>query len=285
MPHLQISSDISLAHESFGNSADPAVVMVMGATASMLWWPRDLCEGLALRGYHVIRYDHRDTGQSTSVPLGKACYSVEDLADDLMGLLDGLRLDAAHIVGMSLGGLIGQMVAITHPDRILSLTLLGAEPLGWDGEDLPTIDPGFLAHFAGLAELDWSDRRAVTAFMLEGARLSAGDSAGFDPERETRRIEAEIDRAGGDLSSAFNHGSVQLRDSWNGRAAEIDRPTLVLHGENDPIAPIANGHAIASIISGARLVVLTGIGHELPASLIPRLVAEIADFLQSPDHG
>jgi pimeloyl-ACP methyl ester carboxylesterase len=274
-----MNGDVGLATQTFGAPADPPLVLAMGATASMLWWPEELCEGLAARGYYVIRYDHRDTGQSTTTAPGQPTYSVEDMATDLIAIMDGLDLESAHVVGMSLGGLIGQIAALTWPGRIRSLTLLGAEPLGWTGQELPGIAPEFLEHFASFSTLDWSDQDAVTAFMLEIARMSAGGQS-FDAARERRRIEAEIDRAV-DIRSAFNHGMVGLQDDWSGRAADINQPVLVLHGSDDPILPRQNGEALALTIRGSRLVVLEGIGHELPATALPRMIDEIGSFLDN----
>jgi len=273
-----MNGNVGLATQTFGARTDLPLVLAMGATASMLWWPEQLCEGLAARGYYVIRYDHRDTGQSTTTAPGKPTYSVEDMAADLIAIMDGLGLESAHVVGMSLGGLIGQIAALTWPNRIRSLTLIGAEPLGWTGPELPGIAPEFLEHFASFSTLDWSDRDRVTAFMREIARMSAGGGQRFDAAHERKRIEAEIDRAA-DIRSAFNHGMVGLQSDWMGRAADINQPVLVLHGSDDPILPLQNGEALALIIRGSRLVILEGIGHELPPTALPRMIDEIGSFL------
>ena len=277
-----MNGDVGLATQTFGAPTDLPLILAMGATASMLWWPEQLCEGLAARGYYVIRYDHRDTGQSTTTAPGKPTYSVEDMATDLIAIMDGFGLESAHVVGMSLGGLIGQITALTCPRRIRSLTLIGAEPLGWTGPELPGIAPEFLEHFASFSTLDWSDRDTVTVFMLEIARMSTGGGQRFDAARERKRIEAEIDRAV-DIRSAFNHGMVGLRSDWRGRAADINQPVLVLHGSDDPILPLQNGEALASIIRGSRLVILEGIGHELPPTALPRIINEIGSFLTNVD--
>jgi pimeloyl-ACP methyl ester carboxylesterase len=124
---------INLAAQSLGRAGDPAMVLVLGATASMLGWPDEFCAGLAERGLRVIRFDHRDTGRSTTAPLGEVDYTVEDLASDVTAILDAYGLDRAHLAGMSLGGYIAQMAAVEHPERVASLTLIASEPLGWDG--------------------------------------------------------------------------------------------------------------------------------------------------------
>lgn len=268
---------VSLATEHFGAEGDPAIVLVMGATASMLGWPDEMCEGLAAAGFFVLRYDHRDTGGSTTRPLGTARYSVEDMGGDLVGILDAHRIGAAHLVGMSLGGLICQMLALDRPDRVASLTLIGSEPLGWDGAALPHIDPRFLTHFAGMEDLDWRDNAAVHAFLLEIDRLCAGDAHGFDKARASARIDAVLARTPS-MASAFNHASRHLERDWNGSYRAISQPVLVLHGEKDPILPLANGEALARGIPNARLAVMNDVGHELPREEIDAIVTEISAF-------
>ncbi|WP_029008412.1 alpha/beta fold hydrolase [Azospirillum halopraeferens] len=270
--------DVVIATEAFGRPDHPAVVLIMGATASMLGWPDALCRGLADRGYFVIRYDHRDTGRSTTVAPGAAGYAVEDLAGDLVGVMDAYGLADAHLVGMSLGGLIGQLVTLDHLQRVASLTLIGSEPLDWDGPPLPHIAPAFMEHFAGSAELDWSDREAVTDFLLGIARLCAGSAHPLDVERTRAEIGAVLSRTRS-IASAFNHGTVQLRHSHPGRFRAIARPVLVIHGEEDPILPLPNGEALATGIPGARLMVLKGVGHELPPAEIPAIVTAVTNHM------
>jgi pimeloyl-ACP methyl ester carboxylesterase len=172
--------DILLATESFGTAGHPALVMVMGATASMLGWPEALCHALAGKGLFVVRFDHRDTGETTTVPPGEASYSVEDMAGDVLAVMEGYQIERAHLAGMSLGGYIAQMVALQKPERVASLTLIASEPLGWDGDPLPHISEDFLGHFAGLGSLDWSHRDAAADFLVESERLCAGSGAPFD---------------------------------------------------------------------------------------------------------
>ena len=278
-PELRVipNGKVSIATEVFGRAGDTPVVLVMGATASMLWWPEGFCRDLARTGRFVIRYDNRDTGQSTISAAAAPDYSVEDMVGDLFAVIDGYGLVDAHLVGMSLGGLVAQIAALRRPDRVRSLTLIASEPLGWDGEALPGIAPKFLDHFGGFAELDWTDRTAVSGFLLEIARLSAGSAVPFDPSAATRRIAAELGRAK-DISRAFNHGMVQLREDWTGRARDIVQPTLIVHGSEDPILPIENGRAMQTSIRQARLHVLEGTGHELPEALLPDLARQIAAF-------
>lgn len=271
----------AIAAESFGRSTDPAVVLVMGATASMLGWPDEMRQALAAHGLFVVRYDNRDTGLSTTYPPGAPPYAVEDMAGDLVGVLDAYGIGQAHVVGRSLGGLIGQVTALSHPARVATLTLIGSEPLGWDGPPLPHIAPAFMDHFATLAGLDWSDADAVRTFLLGVERLCAGSGRPFDEARARAYVDAVMTRSP-NLVSAFNHGLVQLRDDWTGRFREITQPVLVIHGAEDPILPLANGEALAAGMPGARLLVLPGIGHELPAKAVPAIVDGIAALAHKP---
>ena len=221
--------EVTLATQTFGSPHDPALIMIMGATASMLGWPDAFCTALATRGLFVIRFDHRDTGQSTTVPAGQATYAVEDLAADAVAILDAYKVERAHVLGMSLGGFIGQIVALDHPDRVRSLTLLASEPLGWDGDPLPHIAPEFLEHFARLEELDWSNMDAVTDFLVTSERLGAGSAQAFDEVAMRARIAQQLARTESP-ASMFNHATINLRQDWTGRFRDISAPVLVVHG-------------------------------------------------------
>lgn len=272
---ITTAGGVRIATEGFGDPLGVPVVLVMGATASRLWWHEALCRDLAGRGLLVIRYDHRDTGASDrSGPEGPD-YTAEDLADDLRAVLDGWGLARAHLVGMSLGGYLAQMLAAETPARVASLTLIGAEPLGWQGPPLPGISDRFIGHFAGFADLDWTDRAAAAAFVLEIARLCAGTGAPFDTARELDRINGEL-ALNPDLRAGFNHGAVTTARDWAGAVARIAVPVLVIHGAEDPILPLQNGRALADIIPGARLLVLPGVGHELPERALPAIAEAIA---------
>jgi pimeloyl-ACP methyl ester carboxylesterase len=271
--------EVRLATQDFGNPTNDASVLIMGATASMVWWPEALCSQLASLGLHVIRYDNRDTGQSTCVPPGEAAYAVEDMAGDLFAVMDAYGIGSAHLMGMSLGGYIAQIAALKAPERVRSLILFASEPLGWTGDPLPGIDDRFMEHFAGFGELDWSDRDAVARFLLEIARLSAGSRHPFDADAALARINEEIDRTHS-MASAFNHGALTTRENCSGRLAEITQQVLVIHGSNDPILPLPNGEALVEAIPKAELKVLPGVGHELVPAEFPVMVEAIRAFLE-----
>ena len=274
------SQGIQLATQAFGSPSDPAMVLVMGATASMLGWPDGFCEALAAQGLRVIRFDHRDTGLSTTMPPGEATYPVEEMAGDVIAVMDAYELKTAHLVGMSLGGLLSQIVALDHPERVTTVTLIASEPLGWDGEPLPHIAPSFMEHFGTIAELDWNDKGAVTNFLVEIDRLSSGIRAPFDEQWSADRARRVQDRSES-LASMFNHASVGIAQDWTGRFREILQPVLVIHGNEDPVLPLPNGRALAAGIPDAELLVLDGVGHELPSAIWERVASAIAGMVKA----
>ncbi|MFC3693273.1 alpha/beta fold hydrolase [Chenggangzhangella methanolivorans] len=264
---------VELCTQAFGDPDAPPVLLVMGAAASMMWWPDRFCEALAEGGRRVIRFDHRDTGASTTNPPGPAAYAVEDLADDVLAILDAYGLTRAHLVGMSLGAFVSQLVALRDPDRVSSLTLIAAEPLGGEDAPGPSMSEAFLAHFATLDDVDWRDESAVGAFLGRIAELSSSPARGVDRAVTDERIAREFARSR-NLRSAFNHATVGGDfDHWDLR--EIAAPTLVIHGAHDPVLPLANGEAIGRRIPGARLHVLPDAGHELHGDDLDVIAAQI----------
>lgn len=260
--HMYRVNDIELCAETFGDRADPALLLIMGATASMVWWPEELCLRLAARGRFVIRYDHRDTGRSQVYEPGVTRYTVDDLAADAIGLLDALGVAAATLVGMSLGGFLAQLIALRAPARVRSLVLIASEPLGPGDPGIPEIDPALLAHHARAATLDWRDPDAVVEFQVAGWRLLSGSARPFD-EPLVRAMASEDVRRARDLRSALNHALLSGGDQWFGRLAEIRQPTLIVHGTDDRVLRFAHGLALARAIPGAELLALDGAGHEL----------------------
>lgn len=255
------SDGLEFQTQAFGDHADPAVLMIMGAIASMLWWPDALCAALAETGRYVIRYDNRDTGRSTTYAPGPPLYTVDDMAGDAMAILDGYGIGQAHLAGMSLGGIIAQLAALKFPQRVLSLTLIGTSAFDESDPDLPPIEPALLEHFSKIETLDWADRAAVTAFHVETFRICAGPNANFDAARARDLAEREYDRAL-NPSSALNHSMLAGGEAWAGRISEIACPALVIHGRHDPINSLAHGKKLAAALPTARLVELDA-GHEL----------------------
>ncbi|MGA9525389.1 MAG: alpha/beta fold hydrolase [Myxococcaceae bacterium] len=266
---------IDLCTETFGNPGDPALLLIMGAMASMDWWPELLCRRLAGQRRFVIRYDHRDTGRSTPYPLGAPGYDLDDLADDAVGILDAYGIESAHLVGMSLGGIIAQLIALKHPKRARSLTLIASQPLAPDDPSIPGIAPEILAFHARGAELDWANRDAVLDYQVDSWRLLSGSARPFDASLIRSMARRDGERTP-DPRTAFNHALLEGGERWYGRLDEIRVPTLVIHGTDDPVLRFAYGQALARGISGARFMPLVGVGHELHPYDWDAIVAAVA---------
>lgn len=258
--------ELELCYETFGDQSDATVLLIAGGAQSMIWWENDFCERLAEAGRHVVRYDHRDTGRSTSSPAGQPAYTWTDLATDPLRLLDGLGVAAAHVVGLSLGGGIAQYLALAHPERLRTLCLMSSSP--WvatqRSHDLPGPAPQIMATFTDPdPEPDWSDREAVIAYRVDAERPYAG-SLGFDEPRIRQLATQEVDRTRDMAASVSNHFILEGDPRTDARLDQLGAPTLVAHGTTDPMFPIAHGEALAAEIPGARLLPLPGVGHQQP---------------------
>ena len=279
------SNGVDLCIETFGDPTDPAILLIGGAAASMDWWEDDFCERLAAGGRFVIRYDHRDTGRSVSYEPGAPPYSQIDLVEDAVGILDALDIEQAHIVGVSMGGGIGQILALDHPDRVASLTQISTSPGGPGGPDNPDLPPMSDELSASFSEQgpepDWSDRASAINAYVDGERLFAG-TIPFD-EAHVRDLAGRIvDRTVNIASSMTNHWMIDGGDSIRSRLREITAPTLVMHGTADPLFPYGHGEALAREIPGARLIPLEGVGHQYPPRavwdvVIPAILAHTSD--------
>jgi pimeloyl-ACP methyl ester carboxylesterase len=258
------ANGIELCVQSFGSTDAVPVLLIGGAACSMLYWDDEFCARLAAGPRFVLRYDHRDTGRSTTCPPGEPNYTISDLRDDLIGVLDAFGIERAHLVGLSMGGGLAQLAALEYPDRVASLTLIATSPVGPSGSgDLPSMSEDVAAEFGALAEPDWSDRAAVIEWLTAQERLCAARSVPFDLAGMRATMARLLDRAI-DVRSMANHFSILGGDAPRNRPAEIGAPTLVLHGDEDPLFPPAHGAALAAEIPGARLVRLPGMGHEWP---------------------
>ncbi len=208
-----------LCVDTIGEPADPAVLLIMGGAGSMDRWERPFCERLAAAGRYVIRYDHRDTGGSTTYPPGDPGYTGDDLVADAVAILDHLGVERAHLFGLSMGGGIAQRTAVEHPERVAGLTLMSTSPIGTGGPQLPPMSDELRAVFSGEApaEPDWSDREAAIAYMLEGERPYAG-SRGVDEDAMRTLLGRVYDRSTS-LPSANNHFIVDGTEMARARLA------------------------------------------------------------------
>ena len=286
------AGDVEIAYETFGDAADPPVLLVMGLATQMLGWPDELCQGFADRGHFVVRFDNRDIGLSThldaagpsDIPaifagdLSSAAYTLSDMARDVVGLLDALGLDNAHVVGASMGGMIVQTLAIEHPDRVRSVTSImsttGDRTVGGATQEAMG---ALLAPPATTRE--GAIERTLTTYRVIG-------SPGYELDETALR-----ERAGRSYDRAYDPAGVsrQLAAIWASgdrtpRLADVKAPTLVIHGEQDPLVMVSGGHATAAAIPGAELVVIDGMGHDLPRDLWPELIDRISAHVERAEE-
>lgn len=275
MPEIIIRTHgVEIAAETFGEPTDPAVLLIMGATASMVWWPEPFCRLLAAAGRFVIRYDNRDTGRSTVYPPGTVNYTLDDMADDALGVLDAFGIRQAHVAGMSMGGIIAQLLAMRNPERVLTLTVMSSTPYSPVEPALPGMDEDFLAYFSQAATLDWTDAPAVIDHMVGSWRVMGGPGHVFDEALIRAQATIEVTRAR-NLLSMHNHALMESVPLPARDMGGITAPTLVIHGTHDPVLPHPHGEAIARLIPHARLMTLAGTGHELHPDDWARIVDAI----------
>lgn len=270
MEKLITANGVDLCTETFGDPAAPPVLLI-GNT--MLTWPDALCERLAALRRFVVRYDLRDTGRSAAGDPEAPAYTLRDLVADAAGLLDALGLERAHVVGAGPGGWIAQLLALDHPERVRTLTLVGTRPTapGPADADLPDHAPELMERFMSRPHVDWTDRESVVAFLVENARHRGGRD--FDEKEAREDIERVHDRTrpgdeGGAAHRADQMGTVfaalDCGDRWRERLPEITAPTLVVHGEDDLFFPVGNAEALAAEIPRTELLVLPRTGTGLP---------------------
>jgi pimeloyl-ACP methyl ester carboxylesterase len=269
--------DVKIWTEEFSDPTDPPLLLIMGAAASAMGWPDELVELLVAGGHRVIRYDHRDTGRSTRRGFAAQPYAFADLARDAVGVLDGYDIDAAHVVGASMGGVLGQLLALDHRDRLRTLTVVISTGLDVyfldDPGGLPAPDPRVATMvLAGLSE-PATDREAELDRRVAIWQALAGDALPFDPQEFRRREEKAIDHAG-DLASTLAHSlALPTPPERGAELSGITTPTLVIHGTHDPYFPPPHGRHLAEVIPGARLVEIPGMGHAFP-SVVHRPLAD-----------
>ncbi|MFJ5231015.1 alpha/beta fold hydrolase [Kitasatospora sp. NPDC088391] len=285
------SGELRLWSERTGAPTDPAVLLVMGTAAPGVGWPDELVDALVAGGRQVIRYDHRDTGRSSRVDFAARPYALADMAADAAAVLDGHGVAAAHVVGASLGGAVGQWLAVHRPARVRTLTALMTGPMGhspgpaWaralagrapDPGDLPPPSARFLAHLAHRAALPQGTPDERLAAHLETWRVLNGEVLPFDEPAARRFVRASFD-PNGDPGAGHHHDLAARRMTEDRLAplSSIVAPTLVLHGTEDPLRPLPHGRALAGEIPHARFRPIPGMGHSLFSPGLPRQLGEI----------
>lgn len=268
---FRTADGVTLGVEHFGNETAPLVLLAGAMT--MLSWPDALCEALTRGGRHVVRYDLRDAGASTTADPEAPAYTLRDLAADAAALARGLDDRPAHLAGIGVSGMLAQVAALDHPGALSALTVVGSRAVapGPVDDDLPDHDAATMSRMFGTPMPDWADRAAVVEFAAAQAEV-----LGDDPAQARATAGRIFDRTPGTepaVQMANQMGMVFSRldctPRWRERLPEIAVPTLVVHGRHDRFFPVGNGEAIAGEIPGAQLLVL-----EQAASAIPDSAAD-----------
>lgn len=276
--------ELELCWQETGEQADPPLLMIMGLGAQMILWPDELCETIAARGFRVIRFDNRDVGRSSwlegspsasiqaalrgEVPSG--AYTLSDMAGDAAGLLEALGIDTAHVVGASLGGMIAQTLTLEHPERVRSL---GSIMSTTGSRDVGQASP---AGLQGLTTVPPRERGGYIEALVNTRRLIGSPGFPYDAER-TRRIAALGWERGYNPAGTMRQTlAIIASGDRTPRLGEIEVPTVVIHGEDDPLIGVSGGKATAAAIPGAELVLIPGMGHDLPAGVWDRVADAVA---------
>jgi pimeloyl-ACP methyl ester carboxylesterase len=253
------ANGVGLCTEPFGDEADPPLLLIMGTGASMLWWEEGFCQLLADGGRLVIRYDHRDTGRSVTCEPGRPGYTGADLVADARGVMDAYGIPLAHLVGVSAGGALAQLVALGNPDRVSSLVLISTSPALPGDRELPPPTAEF-GRFVSTVAVDWSDAESVIEYLVGYSRVLAGGRRPFAEAPMRSLVRRDVERAR-DFAAVQNHDILPEGEAVGGSLSSITAPTLVIHGTADPMFPIEHGEALAREIPGARILRLEAAGH------------------------
>lgn len=282
------NTGIEIFYEDHGDPSHDVILLVMGLGAQLTLWPDELVEALVGEGFRVIRYDNRDIGLSQkfegarapSLPIqllrkkigfpAKVPYKLKDMADDGIGLLDALGIEAAHVVGASMGGMIVQLMAVHHPERLMSMTSIMSTT---GNGKLPQAEKHAME--ALIAPLKGMDEETLVAHGLNIAKNIGSPGFPFDPEAQREKVLKNIRRSVYPAGLPRQLAAIIDDGCRRSRLASVRTPTLVLHGEDDPLVKVEAGDDTARHISGARLVTIPGWGHDIPLPLVPRVASEI----------
>jgi pimeloyl-ACP methyl ester carboxylesterase len=286
--------DIDIAYEELGGAGGDPLLLIMGMGVSRFWWPEGFIRVLVGDGFHVVAYDQRDAGESTHLDAAgggnpitailrrkPAAYTAEDMTDDAVAVLDAVGWDSAHLFGASMGGLVAQRIALRHPGRVRTITSMAAQPS--DAGALAIARYVRLGTLARLTRLRFAEGRdGDVALGVALARALSSPGYPFDEQAARERI--EHDRSSGVRDVAAQGRQAGAR--WGGgRLAQLRKPALILHGGADPLLRPAAGRDTAAAIGGARLIVLPGVGHDLPEAIWPQIAGEVRALADSAAAG
>lgn len=282
------NTGIEIFYEDHGDPSHDVILLVMGLGAQMTLWPDELVEALVGEGFRVIRYDNRDIGLSQkmegarapSLPVqilrkkigfpAKVPYTLTDMAHDGIGVLDALGIAQAHVVGASMGGMIVQLMAVHFPERLMSMTSIMSTT---GNGKLPQAEKHAME--ALIAPITSMEEESLVAHGLNIAKNIGSPGFPFDPEAQRERVLRNVRRSVYPAGPPRQLAAIIDDGCRRSRLASVRTPTLVLHGEDDPLVKLAAGEDTARHISGARLVTIPGWGHDIPLPLIPRVASEI----------
>ncbi|MCX7621954.1 MAG: alpha/beta fold hydrolase [Acidimicrobiales bacterium] len=281
------ANGIEIEYETMGDPDDPALLLVCGLGQQLIGWDDEFCTAFADRGFHVIRFDNRDVGLSTKIDTDievmpalmaafagqqiEAPYLLSDMADDAVALLDALGIEAAHVVGASMGGMIAQTIAIEHSERVRSLTSIMSTTGDPDvGTPRPEVMPVLL-------QAPPADRQAYIEHHVEVSR-TIGSPDHFDEERIRARGAALYDRAFYPKGVGHQLLAIVASGSRSDRLRAVDVDTLVIHGDVDPLVDVSGGRRTAEVIDGAELLILEGMGHDLPTHYWAPVIESITEL-------
>lgn len=296
MPQIR-ANGIHLEYESFGDPGAPAILLIMGLAGQLIHWPDDFCQALVQAGYRVIRYDNRDVGLSTKLDhLGKpkvmraglagmlglpvkAPYKLDDMARDAVGLLDALQLKTAHVVGASMGGMIGQIVAAKYPERLRSFTCI------MSSSGNPRLPKASLRLQLRLAKRPARlDRDSLVAHSMQTWRMIGSPGYRIEDAALRANVERAYDRAYHPPGLARQTVAIIASGSRVPLLRRITAPTLIIHGVEDPLVPVAAAHDLARHIPDVRLELIPGMGHDLPPPLISKIAQLILQHVQGAEQ-
>jgi pimeloyl-ACP methyl ester carboxylesterase len=287
----EVGDGVTLCYETYGTEGDPPLLLIMGLGTQMIAWPEPFCRELAGRGFFVVRFDNRDIGRSTWMHgrpptvgellrrrIDKPPYSLSDLARDAAGLIEALNLHSVHVVGASMGGMVAQTLAVEHPDLVRSLTSIMSNT-GHRFSGQPSLNI-----YRYLLRRAPDEREAFIEHMMGLFDAIGSRELGRDFERLRATAELTFERGLNPAGTGRQLGAIVAAGDRTKALGRIEAPTLVIHGTKDPMVRPSGARATARAIRGSRLVMIEGMGHDLPDQAWPQLIGAIAEHAHAAEH-